>query len=177
MIVLKINVTDIQREIGYSQEVRGEIAFEDILWQGEPLRFKGPMHIEGKITNGGEMLVLEAVVRGTVILMCGLCMESFEHTLDFPFEARLKKTSEEENPDYFLYQGYEIDISDIVMEFLLLEIPSRRRCREDCKGLCPECGQDLNANACQCTTKEENDPDEGFDERLKALKDYFSHPR
>jgi uncharacterized protein len=171
---LKVNVADIQREISAAKEFEGELLLTDITWQGESLDFKGPLQIKGRIVNGGEVLVLTADVRSTVILQCGSCMESYEQNLDFSFEARLRMASEEETPDYFLYEGNEIDLSDIILEFLLLELPIQRRCREDCKGLCPECGTNLNHETCECSKQTENDPDLAFDERLQALKDYFS---
>ena len=171
---MKINVADILREIAADQDFEGELILGDITWQEEPLRFKGPLHVKGRIVNGGEVLVLTAEVRGTILLQCGAGLEGYEQNLDFSFEARLKSSPDDENPDYFLYEGNEVDLSDIVLEFLLLEIPIRRRCREDCKGLCPECGTNLNYQTCKCGNTGESDPDLVFDERLKALQDYFS---
>lgn len=171
---MKLNVADIQKEVSAAKEFEDELNFRDISWQGELLEFHEPLHIKGRIVNDGELLVLTANVRGTVILQCGSCMESYEQNLDFSFEARLKKPSGQEDPDYFLYEGNEIDLSEIVMEFLLLELPIKRRCKEDCKGLCPHCGTNLNHETCQCSNIEENDPNLALDERLQALKDYFS---
>lgn len=128
MIVLKLNVIGIQKELGAHLDFEVELILEDITWQGEPIGFKGPLLIEGKVS--------------------------------------------EQDPEYFIYQGNEADLSDIVLEHLIYEIPSRRRCREDCKGLCQDCGTNLNVQTCQCTrADEEKAPNPELDERLKTLKD------
>lgn len=171
---MKINVADIQKEIIQVQDFEGELAYQDISWQGELLSTNGPLHIKGSIANSGQVLVLTAAVSGSINLQCGSCTKIYEQSLDFSFDAELKKAEDEEDPDYFLYQGEEVDLRDIVLEFLLLELPLRRRCSEECKGLCPECGTNLNDQTCECSNSEEKDPDDAIDDRLQALKDYFS---
>lgn len=171
---MKINVADIQKEIILAQDFEGELAFQDISWQGERLSTNGPLRVKGNIANSGKVLILTADVSGSINLQCGSCTKIYEQSLDFSFEAELKKAEGEEDPDYFLYQGDEVDLRDIVLEFLLLRLPIRRRCSEGCKGLCPECGINLNDQTCECSNNEEKDPDDAIDERLLTLKDYFS---
>jgi uncharacterized protein len=48
------------------------------------------------------------------------------------------------------YEGDAVDLDELVREQILLGLPSRRLCREECKGLCPKCGADLNAGDCSC---------------------------
>jgi len=172
---LKINIADILTEPGLSRSFEGSLTPGDISWQGETIRFKEPLYVTGKVTNSGTVLILTAEVRSRIILQCGSCLEDYEQNLDFSFEARLVRSSEDDNPDLFVFEGNEIDLSEIVWEFLILEIPIKRRCREHCKGLCPNCGTNLNYKTCSCANIEENDdPDLAFDERLKVLKDFFS---
>ena len=169
-----IDVTDILLETGASKSIEHSLYLEDISWQGEPLRFMKPLSVSGNLINNGEMLLLNADVRGVVILQCGSCLERYEHNLDFSFEARLVKPSFHDSTDSFIYEGNEFQVADIVWEFLLLEIPIGRRCQEKCKGLCPKCGINRNKTTCQCINTEENDPDLALDKRLQALKDHFS---
>lgn len=169
-----VDVSDILKEIGASKNVNCSIVLKDITWQGEPLQFRKPLTITGSLTNSGSILLLNANVRGTVIFQCGLCLEAYEQNLEFLIEARLKKPSQKNNVDDFVYEGNEFDLSKIVWEFLLLEIPTRRCCQENCKGLCPECGANRNKKTCHCINIEENDPDLALDERLQILKDHFS---
>jgi uncharacterized protein len=63
-----------------------------------------------------------------------------------------------------VFDGEAIDVDEIVKEQILLAVPTRMLCREDCKGICPECGADKNTGECNCVTDE-------IDPRWAALKD------
>lgn len=169
-----IDISDILYEVGDSKELKGELHLEQIFYQGETLRFDRPLAITGTISNMKDFLLLKAQVSGEVLLVCGKCLDPYEFPLNFPIEAKLKKGSSDEDPDVFIYEGEQIELKDIVVEYLLLELPIERRCKQDCKGLCPYCGTNLNRDQCRCQRKEEKDQEEEFDERLSVLKDFFS---
>jgi uncharacterized protein len=62
-----------------------------------------------------------------------------------------------------VFDGSAIDVDEIVKEQILLAVPTRMLCREDCKGICPECGADRNTGECNCVTND-------IDPRWAALK-------
>ncbi len=62
-----------------------------------------------------------------------------------------------------LYDGEEVDVSPLIREQLLLALPTRPLCQEGCRGLCPQCGANLNLNSCDCSAAK-------FDPRLEALR-------
>jgi uncharacterized protein len=115
-------------------------------------------------------------------LHCGRCLEAFEHVLaedlDLFFMPRGAERDEaEEEQDVALsdrdmvvafYDKDRIDLGEIVREQILLEVPLRRLCREDCKGLCPSCGVNRNTEACDCHPEETS-----TDERLAPLRKLF----
>ena len=74
----------------------------------------------------------------------------------------------EDNDDYIVSKDGFIDADDTLIEQILLELPLKHLCREDCKGLCPKCGADLNTTQCSCDT---SDPDPRFDVLRKLLED------
>lgn len=165
-----LNVIDIQKEIGAGQNFSGEISPDDIEWQGELIEFKSPIHMDGEIINAGDILLLNCNVSCILGLICGSCTKNFDYSLNFTFEARLSKNTENDDPDMFKYTGYEIDISDIVLQFIILEIPSKRQCKDNCKGLCPICGTNLNDHMCECSKNMKNSPNGKVDERFAVLK-------
>ena len=69
-----------------------------------------------------------------------------------------------EDLEFSLYDGDQIDVAPLVAEQLILALPSRALCREDCKGLCPNCGRNRNAEPCSCHQPQE-------DPRWEALKE------
>ena len=84
---------------------------------------------------------------------------------EYEFEHWLARELEsgDENDDYILVPTGMIDMDELVMTDVTLEIPFQLLCREDCKGLCPVCGSDLNVKTCNCNQKQ-------IDPRLEKLK-------
>jgi uncharacterized protein len=80
--------------------------------------------------------------------------------------APAQEKEDEEDANFSFYKGAEIDLGEILREHLALEIPIRYLCSESCKGLCPQCGQNLNSAACSCV------PIKG-DPRLAVLKEFL----
>ncbi len=82
--------------------------------------------------------------------------------------ARLPKPEE---PDvFFIDEAHRLDLEDPMREYALLSIPMLPLCREDCKGLCPQCGANLNDGPCDCDTEQ-------VDDRLAALKHLLEQPK
>jgi len=98
---------------------------------------------------------------------CDLCLEPFEKHFVVPLrldlapyheslespESSFEEGSElaEADLNFAFYKGSEIDLKDIIEEMIVLEIPIRYLCKEDCKGLCPKCGKNLNQKSCACS--------------------------
>jgi len=173
VIILIIDVLDILKEIGSSKEFSGEFFPENTTYQGENIEFNEPFWVEGRVMSGSEgILIVQATVKGHSILQCGSCMEPYSYPVDFSFTAEFRTSGDD--PDIYLYKGYSIDIEDAIMDNFFLELPTLRRCKEDCKGLCPHCGINLNENQCNCICEEEKEQEDDIDSRLAVLKDFFS---
>ena len=76
-----------------------------------------------------------------------------QNPLDIPLASELQ---DEENPDYFLLEGDELDLEELLETVFILNMDTRFLCRDDCKGLCSRCGKNLNEGPCDCRT--ESDP-------------------
>ncbi|MFH1079129.1 MAG: DUF177 domain-containing protein [Pseudomonadota bacterium] len=119
-----------------------------------------------------QTLYLEGDLRTQAETVCSRCLDaaclpinaSFKYVLS---PAQTEHTEERElspeDLDFVYYQDDLIDLDPLIIEQVLLQIPMKVLCREDCKGLCPHCGIDLNQNHCQCH-------DEHIDSRLAILK-------
>jgi uncharacterized protein len=181
---LRIHVEGLLQEKGSNQSFDVNLTLPDLTWQEDAISFTKPLSVNGLIANKGDVLDLNADVKGEVTLQCGSCLESYKQSLDFSFETRLIKSSvesvideddwDEDYVDAFFFEGNEVDLSKIVQEFLLLELPMLRRCKENCKGLCSICGTNLNQETCKCFHTEDDDSHHLVDERLKVLKDFFT---
>jgi uncharacterized protein len=124
-----------------------------------------------EVTRSGARYDIRASVKGTVRAECHRCAGEF----DLPLEVELalivergRDAAPPEDPDeedfVVVPAGDErYDIFPRVREALILELPIKVLCREDCKGMCPTCGADLNDGECGC-------PREGGDPRWNALR-------
>lgn len=105
-------------------------------------------------------------VRGTgsarYTAACARCLEDVPTEVTSEFDIALLPASEqpdedgeeveltEEELDEYTYDGQEIDLGDLLNEQFMLAQPYRVLCRDDCAGLCPNCGADLNKSPCEC---------------------------
>lgn len=127
------------------------------------VHFPGALQVSGSITNtaGYMQMALSATIPYTS--SCARCLDEVTGTFSFRFEKTvapaklLTNLSEEEADDYVIVEDGFLDIDEQLYEMLLLEFPTKLLCREDCAGLCPQCGKNLNSGACSCT-KKETDP-------------------
>ncbi len=95
---------------------------------------------------------------------CDRCGTEVTRKFQYHFEHYLVVSlSGDQNDDYIETPDYTLDIDELLRSDILLELPSKYLCREDCKGLCPICGADRNEGQCNCAVKP-------VDSRLEALR-------
>lgn len=125
-----------------------------------------PVEAAGTVRNTAGVLVLTGELRTTLSGVCDRCARDVTRPMQIPLHAVLvsELTSEdgEEDPWYFLLDGNEANLSEIVTTAFVLEMDAQFLCSEDCKGLCPRCGRDLNLGPCDCRPEP--------DSRLAVLK-------
>jgi uncharacterized protein len=97
--------------------------------------------------------------------MCARCAEPVSSMLEITFEKDIASSADvsPDNDDYIIIEDKKLDVLPSVEEQIMLEMPSKTLCKEDCKGLCYKCGKNLNEGECSCE-KHEVDP------RLAILK-------
>lgn len=121
----------------------------------------------GVITNHSGVILLKGELIPDLDVSCARCGKSFKYSSPIAINAKITdKLANEDEEEFVLLVDYQLDIEELVRTALILELPSRFLCKEDCKGLCPVCGCDLNVNQCSCNTKER-------DPRWDVLKDFF----
>ena len=142
---LDVDLPEEAVELGASAEV----------WEG-PATVRATMHI----ARSGRGLLISGEMAGEVALICSRCLEHYpfrtEDRLDFYCEmmgaGKTKREVELSRDDLdvtYLEEG-RIDTDQLLRESVLLNLPVQPLCREDCRGLCPHCGANLNREACGC---------------------------
>jgi uncharacterized protein len=126
----------------------------------------------------GTSVHVRGPLAGTIAPECGRCLEPYslpvDQELDLFYLPRNDQQPDEQEEEVELsdrdvvvgyYDGGRLDLAEVVREQLFLSLPLRRLCREDCRGLCPTCGKNLNAVDCGCPPLEEPE-----DPRLSSLR-------
>lgn len=112
---------------------------------------------EGFIVNNAGALTLRGTLSASLRCVCDRCAAEFDREVSYPLDIPLaSELQDEENPDYFLLDGDELDLEELLETVFILNMDTRFLCRDDCKGLCSRCGKNLNEGPCGCRT--ESDP-------------------
>ena len=124
-----------------------------------PDGWAGPIRGAFDVEKTGEKVTVRGSVAATARLECVRCLAVFDLPLQVPLQVfaeragsgRQRDEEALERGEYMkFHDGRQLDLCDDAREVLLLELPMGPHCREDCRGLCPRCGADLNAGPCGC---------------------------
>ena len=135
----------------------------------ENKEFNKTIHVTHHINKVGNEVFIKADLKTAAKLQCDVCLDSFLSDIADTIQVILTSDSdlgEREEDDVYLVADTtnEIDITDSIRQSLLLDIPFKKKCSPTCKGLCSDCGANLNAGPCACV-HDHRDP------RWDALKE------
>lgn len=144
-----------------SDDVRQDFDYE---FPAEDDLFSSPVHVSGFVKNATGIVSLSAKAEFTVSTQCAKCAKNITKSMTVPVKHFLiAHLNDENNDEYILVENMVLDLDELVMEDIYLSFPTRFLCKEDCKGLCPFCGKDLNEGECGCRKP--------VDPRLAALQE------
>jgi uncharacterized protein len=146
---------------------------EEVGEEADAYRIVAPVRVEMDIHKDKDRFRLEGTARTVLELTCSRCLEPYQMPVDAAFDLRYLPASEatgdeerqvdEEDLDTSVYRDDQIDLNEVLREQFYLALPMKPLCRDDCAGLCPQCGTNRNTGACSCVTEPE-------DPRLAPLK-------
>ena len=129
--------------------------------------FLSPVKVKGNIKNAGGFIPLTATCTVDIEGKCARCLESVKETVvsEFSRTVAVSLEAEDEDDEYLLVSEGCIEIEEPIRDEVLLSLPTRLLCSEDCKGLCHKCGFNLNQGSCGCSNTE-------IDPRWAALRKF-----
>lgn len=153
---MRLDLRDIIHTPGASLPFEFQMDLSDLEFYGSR-PFDGPVTVRGTVRNMAGALMLECEAKSLLQLTCDRCLKEFSKEWTLPICSLLAETLEdEENDDIILLDHGEINLDEAATTALVLAMETKHLCSEDCKGLCPGCGVDLNTGSCTC--KKEVDP-------------------
>jgi uncharacterized protein len=177
-----ITVLDLERE---------PLEFDETIPAGAIDYGSGIRQLDGMPVNGRADLITEhrgahnliqdirlrAGYAGNFEMPCARCLDPVAHRLEEHFDLLFRPAgADASSSDHAIstsdteigyYEGGGLAVEDVLREQVLLSLPPRTLCQQDCKGLCPRCGRNLNTEVCACDTKQ-------VDARWTALADLRS---
>lgn len=160
-----------------SSYFEGEYDLRELISGPDIYRFTRPLKWNITISNTGDALLVSGSIRGTAKTGCARCLDEFEVPLTGEVEGFFLLGDENDIPegmeeDEFdiLSEDKTIDLEPLLQAAVLLELPLIPLCTEECKGLCPHCGVDLNTECCSCEA--EHGEEEEAQNPFSVLKDY-----
>ena len=151
-----LDVRPILHAPGKSISFRFSSDFSDLDFGGRKPATQ-PVEVEGTVRNRADALSLDLTVSTTLDAACDRCGKRFPLPKTTDFHCLLAESVEEDdNDEIVLLQDGKVDVGELARAAFILDMDTRTLCSEDCKGLCPRCGANLNEGPCGC--KPEPDP-------------------
>ncbi|MBR2460350.1 MAG: DUF177 domain-containing protein [Clostridia bacterium] len=147
--------------INVKKLLNGEIScqtfeYEFIIeFSGTDYTFPSPVKVHGEIKNAGGYIPLTATCELEIVGECARCLAPVREklTVDFSRTVAVSLEAEDEDDEYLQVSDGCIEVDEPIRDEVLLSLPMRLLCFEDCKGLCPKCGIDLNKGKCSCSDR------------------------
>ena len=169
-----INLSDVLSDQHKKVEETVRLEMEEIRLQSGtyPIISKEPVLVKVEHIRGKELLIT-AETRLSVMIPCDRCLEDVKREFELNCvkhvdvglsDAELTEELDESN----FIDGYHLDVDKLLFHEILSSWPTKVLCREDCKGLCNVCGQNLNTGSCNCE-------DTGLDPRMSVVRDLFKN--
>jgi len=162
-----IDVSELFSNKKRKKEIHLEIEKDKFYYENEFIQFSKPVKLNLILKPVGDEIELTGSVETELLLACSRCLETFPSSMNIELNERLSKTLKSEDEDIIFIENDRLDLNEILENNIIAVLPIKRLCNKDCKGLCHQCGINLNHSTCKC----EN---EDVDPRLAKLKDLFS---
>ncbi len=152
---MKLDLRSLAREPGAALPFSFELDLRDPDWERA---VTAPVRVDGQVRNKAGAIFLTAKLRATLSLVCDRCAKPFERPKTVEYEALVSPELEDRENDeiIFLPPDGQLELDGLLSQIFILSLDTKNLCSDDCKGLCPGCGANLNFEPCRC--KKEVDP-------------------
>ena len=129
--------------------------------------FRTPIDVTATAKNRASLVSLTIRACFSYSRSCDRCSTDFTREMDMLFEHKLAQTLVDDgNDDYIETPDFKLELDEVVISDIILSLPQKNLCKDDCKGLCQTCGQNLNNGECSCDKRQ-------IDPRLEILKQFM----
>ena len=161
-----INFSDLLSKKNRKKQISLSFELEPFEFEGEEIRAVEKVYVEGVAISENDVIVINASIKTKLKLNCSRCLDTFIYLIDIDIEERFTNDKELDSEEIMFVDGDTLDITEIIENSIISTLPIKRLCKEDCKGLCSQCGANKNVENCSCL-------DYDVDVRLAKLRELF----
>ncbi|WP_294131565.1 DUF177 domain-containing protein [uncultured Clostridium sp.] len=161
-----INFSDLLSKKNRKKQISLSFELEPFEFEGEEIRAIEKVCVEGVAISENDVIVINASIKTKLKLNCSRCLDAFIYPIDIDIEERFTNNKELDSEEIMFVDGDTLDITEIIENSIISTLPIKRLCKEDCKGLCSQCGANKNIENCSCL-------DYDVDIRLAKLRELF----
>jgi uncharacterized protein len=164
MTKVRVKIDDI-RESGLTFHLQASPSLLDL--EVQETHFQDPFTIDFTIDRLKKEYIITGSFQTRISYRCSRCLKDFSISLEEEFQFVFSRDLRDiDNPEWYCEEDQSIDVGIEIRECALLALVQKPLCDENCKGLCPVCGKDLNVSSCDCAS-------EKIDQRLEGLKKFL----
>ena len=153
-------IIPLQRLPDEGLRVEHEYSKSDLDLRAHELKLIEPLRVAGTVSRAGHDVRVRGKLETRISRACDRCLADVSFPIEMPFElfyepneagaGENEKEIHGRDLEFSVFENDEIDLDELVVEQLALNVPARILCRDDCRGLCDQCGTDLNLASCKC---------------------------
>ena len=165
---MKIDVSSISKTDGAFLDVRISGIVEGLNEVYDEYLFDKPVSFKGSVENRGGILILHGDLNTSYHVKCSKCLKDIDSIMNISIMENFIEEKNKADDESYTYKGNFIELDRVFKDNIILNLPVRQVCNEDCKGLCPICGANLNVTSCECREDE-------VDSRMEVLRNFFNN--
>ncbi|MBR6044650.1 MAG: DUF177 domain-containing protein [Ruminococcus sp.] len=136
--------------IGEHKDFDFEISPDELKERVFSVDFASPLAVKGQAYNRAGIVMVDMNCSFTLSHSCDRCLAEFDRGYSFDF-SHICMRGQSSNDEHIIVEDNTLDLNELAISDSLLQLPTKILCREDCRGLCYVCGQNLNEGECDCS--------------------------
>lgn len=168
---MKIDLSRLLDRAVYKIDFEQNLELTEVSTKTSEIVFADLVNVKGNVYYTEDGLYLNAAISYEYYENCARCLKEFINRVETVLSGRLIESSKSNDTIYedeliIYYENNELDLKEQILTSIILSLPMKSVCNDNCRGLCLVCGKDLNTEDCNCNIQE-------IDPRLAKLKDLF----
>lgn len=164
---MKINISDISKWDGASLKLDFKEDISGMDRVSDEFEFVGPVGFIGTLANSGGVLKLEGHLEFKYNVRCYRCLKDISEKAGLDIDEKFIDAEKNTDLESYTYHGNSLELDKVLIDNILLHLPMKQICSNECRGLCQKCGADLNEKDCGCG-------EESINPKMEKLKKFFN---